>query len=120
MFGLGKNLLTEGIEDTVHIQKSPFFEGFQRGLQAALIGAPTGAVVQAIRGKNPMLGAIMGAAVAGIPTGLAAAGAQKLDNLDQEAILRYHASRIKEREPLFFMPPPQHLGRVFSRVHQEG
>lgn len=117
---MSKSLFTEGLEDAIHVQKSPFFEGFQRGIQAGLIGAPTGALVQALRGKNPILGAIMGAAALGVPTGLLAAATQKVENLDQEAILRYHASRIKEREPLFFMPPPHHLGRVFSKMHAEG
>ena len=110
-----RSLVGTGIDEATYLQKSPAAEGFMAGLKAALMAAPIGAGVQALRGKDPLIGAIIGAAGAGLVAGLARSSSRKLENLDTEAALRYHAQNIKEREPMFFMPPRQQLGRYFSR-----
>jgi len=110
-----RSLIGEAIEKTVQVERSPMVEGFVAGLKAALMGVPIGAGIQALRGKDPVTGAIVGGVVPGLLAGLTRASEQKLKNLNTEAIIRYHTQNIKEREPMFFMPPRQFLGRYFSR-----
>jgi len=105
------------VGDTIGIEKSPFVQGFLAGVRGLLIGAPAGAAVQAIRGKNPIMGAIIGGLGAGLLGGITKGLAQKVDNVDVEENLRYHALRMKAREPLLFMPPPSVFSNVFSRMH---
>ncbi len=115
-----RSLIGTGIDEAKHFEKSPVTEGFIAGLKAALLGAPVGASIQMMRGKNPVAGAVLGALVPGILAGLAASSEKKLENLSTEAAIRYHAQNIKEREPMFFMPPRQMLGRYFSRSFEGG
>ena len=110
-----RSLIGTGLDESAYIARSPVAEGFIAGLKAALMAAPIGAGVQAMRGKNPLVGALIGAAGAGLAVGLSKGSTKKLENLNTEADLRYHAEKIKEREPMFFMPPRQQLGRYFSR-----
>lgn len=110
-----RSLVGTGIDEAVHLEKSPIAEGFVSGLKAALMGAPVGAMIQAARGKDPVAGALLGALIPGLIAGLAKGTTKKLENLNTEAALRYHAENIKNREPMFFMPPRQQLGRYFSR-----
>ena len=112
---MARSLIGETIDVAAQAEKSPLVEGFVAGLKAALLGAPIGAGVQALRDKSPMTGAVIGAVIPGLLAGLARAGEQKIENLGTEAALRYHAENIKEREPYFFMPPRHELGRYFSR-----
>ena len=111
-----KNFITNGIEDAVYLQRSPVAEGVAQGTKAALIGAPVGALVNALRGKDPLIGSIIGALSLGIPAALAGSTSQKLSNLDNEAIIRHHAKNIKKREPAFFMPPPEYFGPSFRET----
>lgn len=103
------------IEETAAWTKSPFVRGLIAGTKGLLLGAPAGALVQAMRGKN----AIVGAAVGGVGAGLFAAAAKAMEqdllNQEHEGVLRYHAERLKSREPLFFMPPPHQLGQYFAK-----
>lgn len=110
-----RSLVGETIDKAVEFERSPMAEGFMAGLKAALIGAPIGAGVNALRGGGAGTGAIVGALIPGLIAGLARASTQKLENLNAEAALRYHTENIKAREPMFFMPPRQTLGRYFSR-----
>lgn len=110
-----RSLVGESIDTAAQFERSPTMEGFITGLKAALMGMPIGAGIQAVRGKNVAVGALLGAAIPGIIAGITSAGKQKVENLGTEAALRYHAQQIKEREPMFFMPPRQYLGRYFSR-----
>lgn len=110
-----RSLIGEGLDQTAYLERSPVTAGFMAGLKAAIIGAPVGAGVQALRGKDAATGALMGAVGAAIIAALAKSGKQKLENLNTEAALRYHADNIKSREPLFFMPPRQYMGKYFSR-----
>jgi hypothetical protein len=103
------------IDEATFAEKSPFVEGFVTALKAAAIGAPMTAGIQALRGKDPVSGAIAGALLPGLTAGLLSAAKQKASNLRDEAVLRYHANRIKEREPYFFMPPRPYLGQLFTR-----
>lgn len=114
-----RGFVGSGIDRAIALEKSPTAEGFVAGLKAALIGAPMAAGIQALRGKDPVLGAILGAAVPGILAGIARASVQKIENLDSEANLRYHAQKIKEREPAFFLPPRQYMGRYFSERYRK-
>jgi hypothetical protein len=112
---MSRSFLSTGMDEAAHFEKSPVAEGFVAGLKAALLGAPVGAAVQALRGKDALTGALLGAVIPGLLAGLAKGGTRKLENLSTEADLRYHAQNIKDREPMFFMPPRQQLGRYFSR-----
>lgn len=110
--------VTQGIEETVHWQKSPFIQGFLTGVKGALLGAGAGSAVQAVRGKSIGAGALIGGLGTGVLAGIAKAIGQDLENVNREAAIRYHAHRIMDREPLFFMPPPTYMGRIFSRFHE--
>lgn len=112
-----KTPLTSAIEEGEAWQRSPFVQGLLAGAKGALIGGPTAAVIQLARGKSPILGAVLGAAATGLAAGLGKAVQQDIENQEQEAILRYHSERIKSREPMFFLPPPQRFGTLFSRLH---
>jgi hypothetical protein len=110
-----RSLVGTGIDEAVHLEKSPSVEGFLAGLKAALVGAPVGAAIAAAKGANPTAGALIGGASAGALIGILKGMTKKVENLDTEAALRYHALNIKSREPMFFMPPKQQLGRYFTR-----
>lgn len=110
-----RSLIGTGIDEAVYLKRSPAAEGFMAGLKAALMAAPVGAAVQAARGKDAITGAIVGGIGAGVIAALAKGSTRKLENLDTEAELRYHAANIKGREPYFFLPPRQQMGRYFSR-----
>jgi hypothetical protein len=112
-----RGLVSSSIGETKYLEKSPFIQGFLAGLKGALIGAPTGAAVQVLRGKSPLLGAVIGGLGAGLVSGLARASAQKLENISSEESLRYHVEQMKAREPFVFMPPPASFGRLFTRMH---
>jgi len=104
--------------EAVAFEKSPFIQGFLAGVKGALLGAPAGAAVQLARGKSPLLGAIIGGLGTGLISGVAKTLAQKVENVDVEEAMRYHAMQLKAREPMIFMPPPATFGRIFSRMHQ--
>jgi hypothetical protein len=110
-----RSYLGAGIDRSVTFREAPATSGFMTGLKAALIGAPVGAAVQALRGHDALAGALLGAIIPGLLAGLAKAGTKKLENLGTEAELRYHAQNIKDREPEFFLPPRQQMGKYFSR-----
>lgn len=97
--------------------KSPFIQGLLAGLKGALVAGPAAAGVQALRGKNPILGGALGAIAAGVLAGAGKAMVQDIKNQTTEATLRYHAERLKEREPFIFMPPDHEFGPLFSQLH---
>jgi hypothetical protein len=112
-----RGVLPEFVGAGITLEKSPFVRGFLAGIKGALIGAPTGAAVQLMRGKNPVLGAILGGLGAGVLSGVSRGLAQKAENIDVEEAMRYHALQMKSREPFLFMPPPSAFGSVFRRMH---
>lgn len=113
-----RGFVPTSVGETVHLEKSPFIQGFLAGIKGALVGAPTGAVVQALRGRSPLLGAIIGGLGAGILSGAAKASVQKIENVSTEEAMRYHIEQMKSREPFVFMPPPPTLARVFTRMRE--
>ena len=110
-----RGLLSSSLDEARAFEKSPITSGVMAGLKAALMGAPIGAGIQMARGQSATPGAILGALIPGLLAGFSAAGEQKIENLNTEAMMRYHANNIKSREPMFFMPPRQVMGKYFSR-----
>ena len=110
-----RSFVGKTVDEAVAIERSPLVEGFIAGLKAALVGAPVGAAATSLAGKGALPGALAGALIPGLVAGLAAAGNQKMENLNTEAVIRYHTENIKQREPMFFMPPRQYMGKYFSR-----
>lgn len=113
------SLIPKAMDEAAAFERSPAMAGLMAGLKAALVGAPIGAGVQAMRGQSAAGGAALGALIPGLLAGLGAASAQKLENLNTEAAMRYHAQNIKDREPMFFMPPRHAMGKYFSRRFEE-
>jgi hypothetical protein len=114
-----RSLVGKVIDTSAGVEKSPLTAGFVAGLKAALWGAPLGAGIQAVRGKDAVTGAAIGALAAGILAAISRSGQQKVQNLGAEASLRYHAGNIKDREPLFFMPPRQYMRQYFTRRYED-
>jgi hypothetical protein len=112
---MSRSILGKAIDERAVLDKSPLTTGFMAGLRAALVGAPLGAAIQAVQGKDVLTGAMLGAVIPGLIAGMAKGSTQKVENLANEAELRYYAGNIKSREPMFFMPPRQQLGKYFSR-----
>ena len=110
-------LISEGLSAAQTYQKSPFIQGFLAAIKGSLLGAGAGTLVNAVRGKNPVSGAIIGGLGAGIISGLARAASQEVDNRNEEAALRYHLLRIGDREPTIYMPPPKVMGPLFRKLH---
>lgn len=109
--------VVQSIAETEYWSKSPFVQGFLAGVKGALVGAPAGALMQYARGKNPLVGALIGGLSAGAALGGMKALTQDVENVADEERLRYHALRLKGREPLLFMPPPHYLGHIFTKMH---
>ena len=107
-----RGVVPEALGETSAWTKSPFIQGFLAGMKGFMVGAPTGALVQALRGKSPLVGGIVGGLGAGLVTGIAKATHQKLENVSAEEDFRYHINQIKGREPFVFMPPPPLLRRA--------
>lgn len=112
-----RNLYTVGADETLHWEKSPFIQGFLAGVKGAIAGAGAGSLVNAVRGANPITGALIGGAGVGLLSGVAKALSQDVDNTNQEAALRYHLLRLGQREPMIYMPPPRVFGPLFNRLH---
>lgn len=108
--------LIRGIEEARHWEKSPLIQGLYAGAKGALVGAPLVGFIQALRGKSPMLGAITGAIGLGALTGVAKAVAQDVENVTEEAGMRYHMDRLRGREPAFFSPPPNIMERALEKA----
>lgn len=109
--------VTRGIEEAQVWDSSPFIRGLISGTKGALLAAPIAAAVQALRGRDPLLGGILAALGTGALLGTSRALEQKVKNQEIEGQIRYHAEQLKNREPLFFLPPPNQFGRLFSRLH---
>jgi hypothetical protein len=109
-----RGLVAEGLDEVASLKRSPITAGFIAGLKAALLGAPIGAGIQAARGHSAMGGAVLGGLTTGLVAGITAGAAQKTENLNEEAYLRYYANNIKAREPMFFMPPRSQMARYFT------
>lgn len=109
-----RGLINKGLDEAAAFERSPTAAGFIAGLKAALIGGPIGAGAFALKGGNPAMGALLGALIPGLVTGLSTASTQKLENLNTEAYMRYHAQNIKDREPMFFMPPRRYMAKYFT------
>lgn len=104
-----KGLYTRTVEEVVNWKQSPYIAGMVSGFKAALIGAPVGSLVAAIKDSNAKKGAILGAIAAGVPGFMKGFAQQRMKNIDQEAAIRYFVDHIKEREPRFFTPERQAL-----------
>jgi len=94
------------LEQDAEFNKSPKVEGVLQGAKAALLAAPLGAAVQALRNKSPGMGALVTGLGAGLLAGLSAAAVQKYRNLKTEADMRYHLRNMVEREPTVMLPEP--------------
>lgn len=114
-----KSTYVRGAEETLHWEKSPFIQGFIAGVKGALIGAGAGSLVNLARGANPAAGALVGGVGVGLLSGLSKSVAQDVDNTNQEAALRYHLMRLRDREPMFYMPPPRIFGPLFHKLHRD-
>jgi hypothetical protein len=115
----GKSLATKQLEAIAEWERSPFIRGLLTGAKGAIVGGAAGAAAQAIRGKSMLPGAILGALGTGLLAGAAKAAAQDISNQESEAALRYHAERIKTREPYFFLPKKKELIPLFRRSQTE-
>lgn len=111
--------ISSSFEEAHKFDRSPFVQSFLAGTKGALLGGPLAAGIQALRGKSATTGAVVGALGAGLAAGLAKAVERKMENLNQEAVLRYHAEQILSREPYFFMPPPVRFGQLFTGFHNQ-
>ena len=112
-----RGLVAESFGETKHLEKSPFVQGFLAAVKGALLAAPAGAAVAALKGKNPILGALIGGLGVGALSGIAKATTQKVDNISAEEAMRYHIAQMKSREPMIFMPPPSVFGKIFTHYH---
>lgn len=92
------NPIATSMEEISEIQKSPQLAGISEGAKGAVVAAPIIAALQAMRGRSPLAGAIVGGLGIGAAVGLAAAAKQKYENLATEAALKYHMQNIAERE----------------------
>ena len=101
----GRNIITDSLEETAAMEKSPTVQGLIEGIKAGLMAAPVGGSVQGLRGKNIVSGAVGTGIATGLLVGGLAAAVQKWKNLRQEADLRYHARNMISREPEVFVPP---------------
>lgn len=102
MFSSGfeqKSPITYMVERDVQLKKDPRVEGALQGAKAALLAAPIGAAVQALRDKSPAMGALVSGLGAGLLVGLSAAAIQKYRNIRTEANMRYHLRNMVDREP---------------------
>lgn len=119
-FMADKGPIEYAIEEDVRLKKSPHVEGMIQGAKAAIVAAPLGMAVQALRGRNPLGGAAITGIGAGVIAGLIGAAAQKYKNLKTEAELRYHMRNMVEREPMVAMPEPQALSQAVNFSHGFG
>ena len=99
-----RNPLAYALDEAAEVEKSPKVEGAIQGAKAAVIAAPLGAAIQALRGKNPYVGALIAGLGVGATAGAAAAAVQKYKNMRQEADLRYHLRNMVDREPGVALP----------------
>ena len=113
-----RGLVPSSLGETTHWEKSPFIQGFIAGFKGALMGAPAGAAVQAIRGKDPIIGALIGGLGVGVLSGVARASAKKLESVSAEEAMRYHILQMKGREPFVFMPPSSLLQKALLRMRE--
>jgi hypothetical protein len=118
-----KDPITIAVEEAVKAEKSPSVEGFVQGTKAALMAAPVGAAIQALRDKNPKMGALIAGLGVGALAGISAAAVQKYNNTKTEAELRYHMRNMINREPTVALPSPIEMAQVngfvrgFGNVH---
>lgn len=115
--GHDQGLIVRGIEDTERWKRSPFVQGFLAAAKGGLVGAGAGTLINAVRGASPVAGALVGGLGVGLLSGAAKAISQDIENVDQESAMRYYLMRLKEREPMVYMPPPSDFGHVFTRFH---
>jgi hypothetical protein len=111
--------VTGAFEEAQTFERSPTTQAILAGIKGALLGGPIAAGIQALRGKSATTGAILGVLGGGVAAALAKGVERKLENLNNEAVLRYHAEQILNREPYFFMPSPQNMRQVFTGFHDQ-
>ena len=100
------------VEQEEFLERDPRVEGMSQGAKAAIVAAPIGAAVQALRGKSPAVGALVAGLGAGALLGLSSAAIQKYRNLRYESGLRYHLRNMVDREPTVALPEPQALNQA--------
>ena len=101
------------------LERSPKVQAAIAGVKGALLGGPLAAGLQALRGKSATTGLVMGMLGGGALAAIAKGVERKLENLNNEAVLRYHSEQILQREPYFFMPPAQQMRDVFTGFHNQ-
>ena len=100
------------------IDRSPKAEGIKQGVKAAVLAAPVVAAAQALRGRSPIVGGLVGGLSVGGLVGLGAAIVQKLKNTQIESQMKYHLDNIYD-EPenqLALIPNPPPFARGFEDV----
>ena len=112
-----RGYLTRGLDDAAYAQKSPMMQGIASAAKGLLLGAGAGSLINAARGASASHGALIGGLGVALLSGLATAAKQEVENTNTEAAMRYHLTRIGDREPMIFMPPPKVFGPLFSRLH---
>jgi hypothetical protein len=117
---MAKGPILLGMEEKARIEKSPLIQGAVTGLKGAALGAPFGAAIGLMSGKNPFFTGFLGASILGAAMGAGAAALQDLHNKETESGLRVNLENLKGREPTFFSPPtrvapltPRPAGRGF-------
>jgi len=103
-FRTTRNPLEYYVDETARLERDPKVEGVMQGVKAAVMAAPVGAAIQALRSKNPYMGALIAGLGAGALAGASAAAIQKYKNLQTEAAMRYHMRNMVEREPTVALP----------------
>ena len=108
-------LLARFLNIRTDVEKSPKIEGAYQGTKAAIIAAPLGAAIQALRGKNPYLGAAAAGISAGALTGLVAAASQKYKNMRTEAQMGYHLENMPE---FYNQPQEEYQQQIPQTIYQ--
>jgi hypothetical protein len=94
-------------EESARLKRSPLVAALKGSARGTLIAAPFGGALQALRGRNPLMGAAVAGLAGGAITGLSAASLQKYENVRDEAEMRYMLRNIVAREPMAAMPHPK-------------
>jgi len=90
------SLLHRFLNIKTEAEKSPAIEGVYQGVKAAVLAAPVAAGIQALRGRNAYLGALVGGLGAGALAGAVTAARQKYTNMQTEANLGYHIQNMAD------------------------
>jgi hypothetical protein len=111
-------MLETFLDAETEVEKSPKIVGATQGAKAAIIAAPLGMAIQALRGRSPIVGGVVSGLAVGGAAGLLAAAMQKYKNMQTESALKYHMQNLIERNPEMMQNSqlPQTFSRGFENV----